>query len=320
MENLSSKRMISPPPHTHHVILWLVLVFITVVAVAAVAYAYIFQPTAEEMDIAESGIVCGDGICTATEQECIPTLCGDGSPSCPQCTKYYCPADCAYPGFNDQNVNTSTTDAEEWLTYTNDEIGVSFEYPSSWQPVNESRIEESESDQGSRVRVDFSGSQGDSGFDTTFQLLYTTPDFSSGSEPWLGDLLASQYEQNGMSGICTPAADDELYLYLKDVHHCAIREWEGRATAEFFTQINGLDEAEISSFVKVFAFETGNETYPLAQLVMYLPEANPDNVPVADTEAVEDIYDGLRLGSLNAETNKQIADFSMIRESLTAIQ
>ncbi|MBI5037217.1 MAG: hypothetical protein HZC01_00700 [Candidatus Kerfeldbacteria bacterium] len=91
--------------HKRHVITWLALVFITLVALNAVLFSYLFEP-GDGSEVV-STVVCGDDICSVTEQTCVPSECTDEA-LCQPCITHYCPADCEYPTLSNTNANTNS--------------------------------------------------------------------------------------------------------------------------------------------------------------------------------------------------------------------
>lgn len=227
------------------------------------------------------------------------------------------PRRCAVNGVTFTEVINTNANANSTAVYSNFDLNLTFDYPSAWQPVEEKRLSGGETDQGSMVHVDFTGSKGESDFDTAFQLLYTSIDFAPGREVWLGEVLAAYYAEYGLTQFCDPSSGDGYYQMMRHNQYCTVDTWANGQTAMFFTQINSPEETDIISFVKLFVFETGNETYPLGELVMYLPEANPNNIQAGDTAAVEAVYDSLRNGTADVTTNQRLADFDAVIASLT---
>ena len=97
---------------------WLVLCLVVLVLIVVGASAgYFFLNSNKQVACTQEAKLCPDG-----------SSVGRTGPKCefPACPK------------NTPTPTSSPTDTLTWKTYTNQEIGISFDYPSNWEPINKS--------------------------------------------------------------------------------------------------------------------------------------------------------------------------------------
>lgn len=201
----------------------------------------------------------------------------------------------------------------DWQTYTNENLGIQFEYPKSWGATEQNLYGSKEAGEGEGVRVQFAGTTKVS-FGKSAEVLYSTADYAPGREVWLGEILSEVDKTIGLGNICTAKGTTKLFLnWVKNIRNCSVEKVNGKWQATFSTQIDSLDGSEVFYLVNVFAFQTKNTTYPVGALAIFFPElADPNatkTIPVNDTKTLDGIYRSIAEKAADPETNASLREF-----------
>ncbi|MFA5051634.1 MAG: hypothetical protein WC544_01060 [Patescibacteria group bacterium] len=203
------------------------------------------------------------------------------------------------------------------LNYRNDDVNVSFDYPSAWWPVVSSRWYSS-GEGGSHI-VNFYGSSMTS-FNSRFSLFYNTIDFAPGREGWQGEQLSAYDQDHGLQTYCDQGPTYQ-WSYGQDIRDCTTKQINGKWTVEYLTRLDALGGGGTIYFVKVFAFQTDNPVYPVGVLSVFLPDSNNVQLPNSPTDTegavlvpqdvttVDTAYAKLVNKTADAETNTLLAQF-----------
>lgn len=233
-----------------------------------------------------------------------------------------------------ENTLTKTIVAldDSWQEYSNEDLHISFSYPEKWGPPEEFAHDGSDYGEGKMKRISFNGT-GATSFNSIFQVLYSTVDYAPGREIWLGEYLSKFDDVTGLKNICTVNIID--IPFISEVSICSIEQKGGRWQASFVGRIDALGGENVTQFVKVFAFQTNNTEFPVAALVLFLPEVNKDQwvsvehypdggywqgIPTDDTDRIQNVYDVIKNKKADDITNNHLNIFEQILSSFQFLE
>lgn len=214
------------------------------------------------------------------------------------------------------------------LTYRNDDIHVSFNYPSAWWPVVTSRWY-SDWEGGSHL-INFYGSA-ESSFYSRFSLMYNTTDYAPGKEIWQGEILSKYDEEHGLDTLCDQGPTYQ-WSFGQDVRECTKKQVNGKWQVEYLTRLDALGGGGTIYFVKVFAFQTDNPDYPVGVLSVFLPDSNNVQLPNTPTDGegvvlvpqdaatVDAAYAKLVNKTADTETNTLLTQFDAVVKTFSYTQ
>ncbi len=231
---------------------------------------------------------------------------------------------------DNSNLNTnspvnSSAPAEKTL-YQNDDIGVRFYYPTAWAPLEVVR-ENAIAEEGEMTKVNFNG-VGRSSFGGDFQLLYSTDNFAPGREIWQAEVLATFDKDYGLQTLCQQGIE-ETWSWGNDIRFCTGELVGGRWTVEYYTRIDALGGEGTLHFAKIFAFQTGDEKFPVGVLALLIPDTlsltyqgkngNPgtEGLSAADQSALNGIYVSLKDRTTADDINSLLDEFDAVVGSVS---
>jgi len=226
------------------------------------------------------------------------------------------------------NTNASIIETKDWKTYTNNDINISFEYPSSLGPVSVKEDDEIQWGAGKGVRV----STGEpNSWGGEIQLLYATVDYAPGREIWQGEVMSRFDKEKGLENICNEGIE-KSWSSGTDVRYCTVKKVNGKWQAEYFTRIDALGGTGVIYFVKMFTFQTFSQQYPVGALALYLPDSNnieftgnkgdpgTNGYSQQDFDNLDRVYKTFKDRKADPKTNELLKQFDEIVSSFQYIK
>lgn len=208
---------------------------------------------------------------------------------------------------------TAVSSTDEWATYTNQEIDISFSYPKKWGEPKTQLEDLSQNGEGKSVQIDFPAQRATS-FGGLLQLQYSSTDFGPGREIWYGEAFSGVAVKKSFDTVCSWSKDD---FFLSPIDQCSVAIKDSHQTAMFISRIDALGGEEVLDFVKTFAFTTDNTEYPAATLSLFLPELTRGSVSTFDTENLATLVNNIDAKNLDAISNNHLEVFDKILSSFT---